>query len=48
MPLSAPLFDWHLFLGENVHSDLNSLALDFSYTGAAKPQKSVKSGIAFP
>lgn len=46
--LSTSLFDWHLFLSESVHSDLNLLALSFSYAGAVKPQKSVKSGIAFP
>lgn len=48
MPLSASLFDWQLFLSKNMHSDLNSLTLDFSYTDTVKPQKSLKSGIAFP
>lgn len=41
-------FDWHLFLSESVHSDLNLLTLGLSYTGVVKPQKSVKSGTAFP
>lgn len=35
VPLSAPPFDWHLFLSESVHSDLNSLTLGFC-RGAAE------------